>query len=72
MYDEYGISSNITLDYYFELCRAFGWKASMKEYLMYCIFKRMKSLRYSKIRFLISSYQKPEKYQLHPNGFKQM
>ena len=72
VYDEYGISSNITLDYYFELCRAFGWKASMKEYLKYCMFNRMKSLRYCRLRFLISSYQKPGKYQLHPKGFKQM
>jgi len=62
VFDEYGISSYMTLDYYAELCRAFRWKPNLKVFINRCIQLKWNRIRYSRIRFLVSSRQKPWKY----------
>ena len=72
IYDEYGLSSTMNKKIYHEMCRAFNWKPSFKHYLNMMIYTKMKCFRYCKLKFLIYSRRKPNKYALTRNHFTQL
>ncbi|MBD5322489.1 MAG: glycosyltransferase [Bacteroides sp.] len=72
VYDEYGFSSTINKDAYDEMCRAFGWKPSLKSYLGKRISASIKGILYSRLKFMIYSRRKPGKYGLDRKHFSQL
>lgn len=72
IYDEYGVSSQMNMDAYFEMCRAFRWKPSLKRFFQILTQVRFRKIRYGKVKFLIDSWRRPHKYSLNREHFKQL
>ncbi|MDE6371395.1 MAG: glycosyltransferase [Duncaniella sp.] len=72
IFDQWGVSSGMTLDYYFENCRAFRVKPSLKEFFDICMWYRWRHIRYCKLKFRVKHLWKPEKYSVHIEDFPQL
>lgn len=72
IYDEYGVSSVMTLDYYSETCWARRCRPTVKDFLKCWWQSKCRRMRYCKLRFLISDRLKPHKYSLTRDRFKQI
>lgn len=66
-----GISASVSMSAYYEMCRAYGWKPSLRHFLKLYRKALWRPIRYCSIKIFVKSLWRPDKYSTKLRNFKQ-